>query len=63
MATRKDVKYEIGKNVEASIPLVSQGKFRLKKRDDIQDFGQGFAPRTDLIPAIHILNGRLDMTR
>ena len=49
MATRKDVKYEIGKNVEASIPLVSQGKFRLKKRDDIQDFGQGFAPRTDLI--------------
>ncbi len=49
MATRKDVKYEIGINVEASIPLVSQGKFRLKRRDDIQDFGEGFAPRKDLI--------------
>ena len=49
MTKRKEVKYEIVKNMEASIPLVSQGKFRLKKRDDIQDFGQGFAPRTDII--------------
>ena len=44
MPDRKDVEYEIGQNVEASIRLQSKGRFRLKMRDNIQDFGEGFAP-------------------
>jgi hypothetical protein len=28
------------------LPLISQGKFRCKKREDIQDFGKGFAPKS-----------------
>ena len=29
-----------------SLPLTSQGKFRCKNRDDIQSFGNGFAPKS-----------------
>ena len=32
-----------------SLPLTSQGKFRCKNRDDIQSFGNGFAPKSTII--------------
>lgn len=32
------------KYVEVSLPIISQGKFRFKNRNDIQDFGEGFGP-------------------
>ncbi len=32
-----------------NLPLTSQGKFRCKTRDDIQSFGSGFAPKSNII--------------
>ncbi len=39
--------YKVQENsVDVILPLISQGKFRCKKREDIQDFGKGFAPKS-----------------
>ena len=38
-----------GNCLKVSLPLTSQGKFRCKKRTDCQDFGEGFAPKTETI--------------
>lgn len=48
------VKYEIKiktKNdyVEVQIPLISRGKFRCKTRNNFQEFGKGFAPKSEII--------------
>ena len=47
MSKISEMIYKLQENsVCVSLPLVSQGKFRCKKRDDIQDFGKGFAPKS-----------------
>ena len=33
------------------VPLTSQGKFRCKIRDNFQEYGTGFAPKSTLIPS------------
>lgn len=37
--------------VHVSLPLTSQGKFRCKTRRNCLEFGQGFAPKTEIISA------------
>lgn len=37
--------------VHVSLPLTSQGKFRCKTRKNCLEFGQGFAPKTEIISA------------
>ena len=50
MSKTPEMKYEINTNaITVSLPLTSQGKFRCKNRSDIQEFGEGFAPKTTLI--------------
>jgi len=50
MATIPEVKYEVkNKKIILIIPLTSQGKFRCKKRANMQDFGNGFAPKSTII--------------
>ena len=49
MTRKKEIIYQLVPLVEASIPLTSQGKFRLKKRNDIQEFGTGFAPSENIM--------------
>lgn len=36
--------------IEVILPIASQGKFRCKKRTDIQDFGVGLAPTKEIVP-------------
>ncbi|MBO4792038.1 MAG: restriction endonuclease, partial [Clostridia bacterium] len=35
--------------IKAELPLTSQGKFRCKKRSDIQAFGESFGPKKNII--------------
>lgn len=37
--------------VEVLLPITSQGKFRCKTREELQEFGTGFAPKTTNIPS------------
>ena len=46
----KDMIYKpVNNGVEVIIPLTSQGKFRCKTKNKIQDYGEGFAPKTTII--------------
>ncbi len=50
MAKTPEMNYEIkNNNVVVNLPLTSQGKFRCKTRNDIQEFGNGFAPKSTII--------------
>ena len=50
MAKIPEMTYEIKNNkIVVNLPLTSQGKFRCKTRNDIQDFGNGFAPKSTTI--------------
>ena len=50
MAKIPEMSYEIKNNkIVVDLPLTSQGKFRCKTRKDIQDFGNGFAPKSTII--------------
>lgn len=50
MATIPKMKYVVKEEyIEVQLPLTSRGKFRCKKRKDIQEFGEGFAPKSNPI--------------
>lgn len=50
MAKIQEMNYSVtSKAVNVRLPLTSQGKFRCKKRSDVQEFGDGFAPKSSLI--------------
>lgn len=50
MAKILEMTYEIKNNkIEVYLPLTSQGKFRCKTRNDVQNFGNGFAPKSTII--------------
>ncbi len=36
-------------NIVVSVPIISQGKFRCKTRNNFQEFGIGVAPKSDII--------------
>ncbi len=51
MASNQGMTLKIRDNlIDVSLPLTSSGKFRCKTRNDIQDFGKGFAPKSEIIP-------------
>ena len=45
------IEFDVKKNsIEIKVPLTSQGKFRCKKRNNFQEYGIGFAPKSEIIP-------------
>ena len=51
MAKTLEMSYIVEKDrVKVILPLTSRGKFRCKIRNDIQAFGNGFAPKSTIIP-------------
>ena len=50
MAKIPEMTYKVENDaIVVALPLTSQGKFRCKTRADMQDFGDGFAPKTTTI--------------
>lgn len=50
MAKIPEMRYKIKEDkIIVELPITSQGKYRCKRRSDIQDFGMGFAPKTTII--------------
>lgn len=50
MSKTPEMNFKVEKTkIIVSLPLTSQGKFRCKTRDDIQSFGNGFAPKSTII--------------